>query len=388
MSLRPGEAPLNDGGLLITSNPAERRILAVGRYRELRHEGDFQEIDLGPVTVAPGLINAHTHLEISHLQGRTSGGRGFVAWLKSLVPHLNEPPTTTALRQALDELRDCGTVFTADMADRHAARLTAFLDEQAFPHWLMVQHFGFTTASAQIPLPPTAAEISHPELAQRADFCRAGHAFYSTRASTLQAAFKWCQKEYKPFALHLAESPAELEMLDRGRGEMADFFRETGILPPDFKPPGLSPISYAERLGLLSRHTLAIHCVHPVSDDIETLARRRVNVCLCPRSNAFIGVGRAPWEQFAAAGINLCLGSDSLTSNHDLNLWHELEFLCAFSPGTLDLESGLALLTRNAARALNLNRDYGSLEAGKIARWSIVPGNILNLFRRPVNIFP
>ena len=369
----PRQKPIGNGALLIQPTDNGDRITAIGSYRSLEKESYHTVIDLGPVTIAPGLINAHTHLEISHLAGMTVGGQGFVTWLKSLVPHLNQPPNDEVLNHALNEMRSNGTVFAADMADRHADLLSSFLRKNNFAHWLMVQHFGFAAPSIANNLPPTVAESLNPGLANVENFCRAGHAFYSTDATTLQAAKTWNRKRQRPFALHLAESSDESELLNTGRGELADFFRDADILPPNFRAPGSSPVTYADRLQLLDETTLAIHCVKLDQSEIETLARRRVNVCLCPRSNAFIDVGRAPWEKLDQAGINLCLGTDSLASNHDLNLWHELEFLLAENNSTIDFATGLAMLTKNPARALAINTDYGTLEPGKRAVWSIVP---------------
>jgi cytosine/adenosine deaminase-related metal-dependent hydrolase len=196
----------------------------------------------------------------------------------------------------------------------------------------------------------------------------------------LQAAKCWDHERQRPFALHLAEHPGETELLKSGSGRLADFFRASGILPDDFQPPGLSPVTYAERLGLLDAETLAVHCVHLDERDIGILARRRVNVCLCPRSNAFIDVGRAPAGKLLRAGINLCLGTDSLTSNSDLNLWKELEFFLARNPCS-PMET-LRMITVNPARALKIDHDYGTLESGKKACWSIVPKSLDPLFRQ------
>ena len=369
----PGQKLIADGALLIQPTGNGDRIMAVGTYSSLKKESYERIVDLGPVTIAPGLINAHTHLEISHLSGKTIGGQGFVSWLESLVPHLNLPPDDKSLRNALEEMRSSGTVFTADMADRHAGQLAEFLEKNNFAHWLMVQHFGFAVPIGKKKPPLTTAESHNPKLADTENFCRAGHAFYSTDAAILQAAKKWNRQHKRPFALHLAESSGESELLNNGRGELAEFFRSAGILPPDFQAPGCSPVAYAEKLHLLDEMTLAIHCVQINQSDINTLAHRRVNVCLCPRSNAFIDVGRAPWEKLHQAGVNLCLGTDSLTSNYDLNLWHELEFLLNENNSTIDFSNALAMLTINPARALAINTDYGTIEPGKKATWSIVP---------------
>ena len=369
----PGQKPINNGALLIQPTDNGDIITAIASYRSLKKESYHKVVDLGSVTIAPGLINAHTHLEISHLSGMTIGGQGFVTWLKSLIPHLNLPPDDKELSGALREMCSSGCVFAADMAGRHADHLATFLKKNNFAHWLMAQHFGFAAPSNATTLPPTMAESLNPELANAENFCRAGHAFYSTDAATLQAAKIWNRKRQRPFALHLAESSGESELLSNGRGELADFFRAAEILPPDFKAPGSSPVAYAESLRLLDEMTLAIHCVELNQSDIETLARHRVNVCLCPRSNAFIGVGQAPWEKLNQAGINLCLGTDSLTSNHDLNLWHELEFLLATNNSSINFETGLKMLTINPAQALAIDTYYGTLASGKKAAWSIVP---------------
>lgn len=369
----PKQKPIDNGALLIQPTANGDRIRAVGSYRSLQKESYQKVIDLGAVTIAPGLINAHTHLEISHLAGKTISGQGFVTWLKSLVPHLEEPPDDKALAGALKEMRSSGTIFAADMAARHAGQLAHFLQKNSFVHWLMAQHFGFATPDSETPLPPTLSEINAPEIVNSDNFCRAGHAFYSTDAATLQAAKKWSRQKLRPFALHLAESCGESELLLNGCGELADFFRTAGILPLDFKAPGCSSVAYAEKLDLLDEMTLAIHCVKLNQSDIDTLARHKVNVCLCPRSNSFINIGRAPWGKLDKAGINLCLGTDSLTSNYDLNLWHELEFLLTEGKAAINFPTGLKMLTGNPARALAIDTDYGTLEPGKIAAWSVVP---------------
>ncbi|MCD6293304.1 MAG: amidohydrolase family protein [Deltaproteobacteria bacterium] len=373
LTMVPEQKPIIDGALLIHTTAAGKRIKAVGSFRSLQRESYEKIVDLGTQTIAPGLINAHTHLEISHLIGKTTGGRGFVTWLKSLVPHLEKTPDKKALGDALEEMRSSGTVFAADMASRHAGQLTQFLQKKSFPHWLMAQHFGFDAPDSKTPLPPTQSEINTPEIANSDNFCRAGHAFYSTAAATMQAAKKWDKQRVRPFALHLAESSSESELLLYGKGELADTFKEAGIMPPSFKAPGCSPVVYAQKLGLLDEMTLAIHCVQLDRNDLQIMARHRVNICLCPRSNQFINVGRAPWEEFHQAGINLCLGTDSLTSNYDLNLWHELEFLLTEAKTAVDFLTALKMVTTNPAQALAIDSDYGTLEPGKRAVWSVVP---------------
>ena len=135
----------------------------------------------------------------------------------------------------------------------------------------------------------------------------------------------------------------------------------------------MSAVAYADSLGLLDGRTLAVHCVQAGPRDIEMLAASGASVCLCPRSNRWIGVGDAPAAALHAAGVPLCIGTDSLASNADLDLWEELRALRALLPVTTSLMDLLAMVTRNPAKVLGIDGEYGSLEAGRRAAWAILP---------------
>jgi cytosine/adenosine deaminase-related metal-dependent hydrolase len=197
------------------------------------------------------------------------------------------------------------------------------------------------------------------------------HSLYSTRSATVQAIHGWCRDNKRIFSLHLAECPEETLFLREGRGELYDFFADR-LLPPDWQAPGLAPTPLAERLGVLGPNTLAVHCTQCREKDIDILQRNRVSCCLCPRSNAFIGTGRAPAMEIAKAGILLCLGTDGLSSTQDLDMGKEMRAAredWGFSPQAL-----LRMATLNGAHALGLSRNLGSLEPGKRAAVSLLPG--------------
>ena len=199
------------------------------------------------------------------------------------------------------------------------------------------------------------------------------HALYSTASDYAWLIKSWCRERGRPFSLHLAESPGENELFMTGRGEFAEFVRSRRILPKGFVPPGLSAVAYASELGLLDGRTLAVHCVHVDEADIGILVRSGAGVCLCPRSNRRIGVGEAPVATLHAAGATLCLGTDSLASNDDLDLWAELRAVRALLPTDIPLRDLLAMVTTHPAKVLGLGDEYGSLEAGKRAVWAVLP---------------
>lgn len=352
---------------------AQGRVEAAGSWRELRGRIRSEVTDLRGVALAPGLVNAHCHLELSHLGRGLTLGEGFLPWVRSLVPHLREPLRPEVLRMALDQLLDCGTAFVADITGRNCGAVAAALDSSGLGYWQFMEAFGFANqayagpaASCDRPLPDSV--LGHA--------AGAGHAPYSTHPDLLRQAKQWSKAHGRPFSIHLAEPEGEAELLKSGSGALAEFYRGAGILPHDFQPPGLSSVAYADSLGLLDASTVAVHCVHADGEDIRLLRKREATVCLCPRSNARMAVGRAPWEALRAAGVNTCLGTDGLTSNADLDLWNELRFYREELSDSLALAQGLALVTINPARALGVAEEYGSIAPGRCAAFSIIPEGV------------
>lgn len=356
LTLTPGRPMLADAAVVHDGS----RILAVGAHRDLApsHRGPVQ--DLGEATLVPGLINAHGHLELAHLRGRIRGGQGFLAWVREL---LGEPMglTPSAVREGLREMRKAGIAACADVSTRNAEAMAGLLRESGLFYVLFAEAIGRGGGNL-------AACGREPSGVRSL----AGHALYSTEPEILCRAKAATREAGLPFSLHLAEHDDEIEILASGSGPFMDLLVSRGLMA-GFDPPGNTPVERAAELGLLDGKTLAVHCVKVTDRDIGLLAASKASVCLCPRSNERIGVGRAPWERLARAGINLCLGTDSLASCPDLDLWGEaLAFAQGFA-GRLDRESVAALLTRNPARALGIHADFGELAPGRRAVFAQAP---------------
>lgn len=378
VTLDPNIGVIEDAVLTLGGNPL--RILAVGSGRSARKGEPGPVTDLGEVTITPGLVNAHTHVANAGFRGRLRGGDGFAAWCRSLFPFVGIEPDRTVLSAALEEMRGSGTGLAADMSDRHCLHVAA-CEDKAGPELLYaVQYFGFDDPRGKIPELPHLLALRGVVPERRITL--AGHALYSTHPETLRLAHQWCKEHRRPFFLHLAESTEETRQLCHGDGELADLFRSAGILPASYHPPGCSPTAYAGRLGLLGPNTVAVHCVQLDDDDLRLLAGTGTTVCLCPRSNQFIGVGRARFEDLLNTGVRLCLGTDGLGSVPDLNMWNELIFLMESAKTEYPLESWLALSSRNGAEALGFASDYGRLATGYRASWSVAPDRVLELARR------
>lgn len=339
-----GQVWLDDAGIVVASG----RIRAVGPWRALRQEtkGPCLEMD---GLVVPGLVNAHTHLELSGLAGQVPLEGGFALWAEAVArPDFWDEG---AVRAAMAAMGLAEYRLVLDVATR-AVRPMAGLWEAAgaWEYGLLAESLSSRTPRAWVP----ELEVRRGWLAP------AGHSLYATAPAVLQGAKAWCRAQGRLFAIHAAERPEELALARQRWGEAA----VGGVA---------SVVAALDRLGLLDAGTLVVHGVHLTSADVALLARRRAVVCLCPRSNAALGVGQAPWTLLDRAGVGLALGTDSLASAPDLDLWQELAFLHEHLAPELSLERAVELVT---GHALGLGR----IEPGAPAALAVVPGWLAERF--------
>ncbi|WP_250645549.1 amidohydrolase family protein [Salidesulfovibrio onnuriiensis] len=363
----PPEQPVIDDAAIITDKGV---ICEVGRFADLRTAFSGTVTDLGDVTLAPGLINAHSHLELCHLRGRTIPDKGFMVWVEDLLRQPIFDLPEEELAKASRELKRTGTVMVADIATRFPKRMAGFLEESGFFFVVFTEAIGEAVPEhGFIP----EGDYDHGVGAV------AGHSLYTTHVDVLRAAKAESSSRGLPFSIHLAEHDDEVAIMAGEPSPFLELLQGRGRLL-DFEPPRKAPVRQAADLGILDASTLCVHCVKVSQGDIETIRQSGASVCLCPRSNEFIGVGRAPWEKICEAGINTCLGTDSLASNHDLDLWNEAAYFKERYQGGLSLAETLAMLTSNPARILGVGDTLGSLAPGKAAVWSVIPDSFQELF--------
>lgn len=351
-------------------------IAAVESWPSFRLPAGARVVDLGEHCLVPGLINAHTHLQLSSLAGKTLWNAGFVPWLRSLIALLGEPLNPADLQRAVEEMRASGIIAVGDYTSHGLAAVRSALQAHGMDAVHFCEHFGFgqpPTAQALPPtsaLPPPVEALMQAEPALRAaPLAPAGHALYSTHPDLLRRAYAACQALAVPFSLHLAESPEEDAALTTGTGPLVELYAAR-VLPKDWKAPGLRPVPAAAAWGLLGPGTLAVHGVQCDGADCACLAATGTALCLCPRSNAVLGVGMAPVRKFIDAGITLCIGTDGLSSTPSLNLWEEARML--LHKQDIAFPALLRMLTINGAACLGKKR-WGALAQGKGCAFSVLP---------------
>ncbi|MDR3639933.1 MAG: amidohydrolase family protein [Humidesulfovibrio sp.] len=374
-------APMTAGHLLLTDAVVVvdgQEIVDVGGVADMKRVYSGPVRDLGDVVLAPATFNSHVHLEMSHLLGVTTQGQGFVPWVKSLVAQPLYALDRARVRAELLRMEQRGVAFVADISTHNASAVGEILSGSGLGFTAFREVIGREVPADPAELLPQVRAV---EDCGRGVMSVAGHALYSTSAERLRAAKAVARERGLPYSLHLAEHTDEDGILLTGKSEFLDLLISRGVIT-GYDAPGKRPAPLAAELGLLDEDTLCVHGVTLTDADVALVAKSGASVCLCPRSNEYIGVGQAPLRTYLAAGVNVCLGTDGLCSNTDLDPYGEVAWLLAHYP-ELSLSEVLALATVNPARffarSVAQAARLGSLAPGKLARFSVVPQAVLDI---------
>jgi cytosine/adenosine deaminase-related metal-dependent hydrolase len=365
--------PIDDGAVLVDG----AAIAAVGRWPDLRRE-DAAVTDLGEVVLLPGLINAHCHLDYTGMAGRLPAPRRFTDWIAGIVALKAAWGFSEFARSWVDGAAMLLRSGVTTVADIEA--VPELLPEvwQATP--LRVHSFlELINLKSRTPGPLTVAEAARRMASLPTGRCRVGlspHALYTVTADLLRAAAETARARGWLMTTHIAESAAEFEMFLRGRGEMFEWLRAQR----DMADCGTgSPVAQLARAGVLGPNFLAVHVNHLAPGDADLLGRAGASVVHCPRSHAYFRHAAFPRRELQAAGVNVCLGTDSLASMKregraapQLDLWAEMRAWLA-ADANLCPPVVLRLATVNGARALGRAGELGELSPGAAADVIAVP---------------
>jgi aminodeoxyfutalosine deaminase len=352
-----------DGAVIVD---AAGTVVDVGPAVEIlpRHHGTAIQRVRG--VVLPGLVNAHTHLELSALRGHTPGGAGFVPWVEHLIGvrlELRPEEDTAAIEKAVEELDAVGTVAVGEVTNSLAA--VRILARRGFVGCVFHEVFGVEKGSTDLRVSGLPAFVEEQVGAwPSADlaYSPTPHTLYTTHPDVVRRLLREAREKGQRSSLHLAEHAAERRFLERGDGPVADWYESRLKLRRDLLEwPGRSPIAFADELGALGPHVLAVHLTDARPDEIDVVARRGNPVVLCPRSNLYIETRLPPLLALRAAGLFPALGTDSLASNASLDVLAEARALADRFP-TVPAADLLRMATWEGARAL------GRTDVGRIAR--------------------
>jgi cytosine/adenosine deaminase-related metal-dependent hydrolase len=365
-ALVAGDAdPIVDGAVVVD---AAGVIADVGPAAEVlpRHHGLVVERIRG--VVLPGLVNAHTHLELSALRGQIPGGAGFVPWLDHLVTtRAEEQPQddADAIDRAIDELDAFGIAAVGEVTN--SLKAVRALAKRSFAGWVFHEVFGLDRTALEqrvAELPNVVRDVlgdwpSKTELR----YAPSPHTLYTTHASVVKRLLAEARDRGHRITVHLAEHPAERRFLQTGDGPIGDWYVKRLRLSRDsFEWPRAAPVEVADGLGMLAPDVLCVHLTDARPEELDLLARRGASVVFCPRSNLHIESRLPPLLAARAAGLCPALGTDSLASNSSLDVLSEARALSLRFPGVSAKEL-LRMATWEGARALG-RPDLGRLSIG------------------------
>jgi len=363
------DPPILDGGLFIRDGA----ICAVGKASELIREFPTEpHDDLGSAVILPGLVNAHTHLELTGLHGRLPLGKSFTEWVTALLDlrsELDDEFFTASAHMGATTLLRSGVTCVADITT--SGRSVAPLMASGLRGIIFQEILGPHPEQAMERLDAAEQAIQSLQLQTDGSLLSVGlspHASYSLSEPLLLRCAELLRRRNLPATIHLAESPEEVAYIGLGLGPIAsELLPAVGRHSPSHRVCGESPVAFLDRAGLLSEQLLAVHGVHVGGADRALLKQRGVALAMCPRSNDYLNVGTAPLTRYLASGLRVGLGTDSLASNETLSLWDEMQFAHRLYGGVVKAQQLVTMATLGGATALGMAGAIGSLTPGKRA---------------------
>ena len=364
--------PIDDGAVLVRDSHIE----AVGRFAELRGASDGEVVDLGDSILLPGLINAHCHLDYTGLAGKLSPAKHFSDWIKAIVALkagwsyadfavswlqgakmlLRSGVTTVVDIEAVPEL-------LPEVTDSTPLRVVSCLELLSVRSRQTARQMVDAAVSKLAPLAGETPGLSP-------------HAPYTTSPELLRAAAAAARERGWLLTAHVAESADEFQMYQDARGAMFNWLRSQR----DMSDCGCgSPVAHLARHGALSPHVLVVHANYLAPGDAALLAVAGASVAHCPRSHAFFGHRKFPLQELTKAGVNVCLGTDSMATMprargepFALDLFSEMRALARNFP-SLKPRRIVEMATTQAAKAIGRPTELGRLAPGSCADLVVLP---------------
>jgi len=365
--------PIEDGEVVV------RNGVIVDVRRRSGTRGGADVLDFGEAVILPGLVNTHTHLELTVLRGAIED-LPFFEWLRKLVDlkkMLSEQEWRNSALWGALEAAASGITTLADTTDTGAslyAMVQAGLRGRVYQEVFAVE-------------PDTDAPQTLRTLEDRLQWLRrasqgttvevgvAPHTLYTVRPAVLQALRHYTREKGYPVCIHAGESADEIALLEKGEGKFAQMYAQRGI---PWQEEGKHPLDILYEQSWLDEHTLLVHGVHTVSHHAERLASTHTAVAHCPQSNAKLCNGIAPLSEWLAQGVTVGLGTDSVVSNNTMDLFAEMRLAVTLQRAVHGVDSCLTarkaveLATTRGAQALGMAERIGTLEAGKQADLCVV----------------
>ena len=358
------EPPIRDGWVAVD------RGRVVARGRRTPASDVTREVNLGRVAIMPGLVNAHTHLELSYLRDQVPPASSFIAWIRGVMaarrrrPDPHAPEIMDAIERAIGEASAAGTAIVGDISNTMVTMAPLMRSELAAVVFYELIKFNASDPNQMVERARQEIDALHPTDRVRASL--AAHAPYSVAPLLFRAIQRAIERDpFAPCSVHLAESAEEVQFIQDGHRPVARAARGDGRLEQRVDGAGREPgaVPRRDRISDVARAGRA----RRADDGRRSRAARgaRRDARHLPAQQRPHGGRRAAARGVLHSGVRVAVGTDSLASAPDLNVFAELAAMRALAP-SVPASSLLASATREGARALGFDAEYGTIEPGKL----------------------
>ncbi|HXG85000.1 MAG TPA: amidohydrolase family protein [Pyrinomonadaceae bacterium] len=382
--------PIENGAVAVEEN----KIVAVDTRENLAEKFPGVKFeDFGESVIMPGLVNAHSHLEITLMRGfLDDADADFYSWLmkltKTRAEHLTENDVKTGAILGALEGASAGVTCFGDIGrfgragfnalDANGLRGVLFQETEFSPNDETAKEDFAKLEEKFLILKETETALVKIGLSP--------HAPYTVSRKLFETIAEYSISKNVKITIHAAESEMEADFMRRGAGFFAGVYKKLGV---EWSAPGVSSVEYLDKIGILKAKPLLAHCVKVSDADIDLIAASDSRIAHCPKSNAKFGHGIAPLEKFLEKGAHVGFGSDSVASNNACDILEEARFATLFARNLsdkkrfLNAEEIIETATFSGAKSLGLENEIGTLDAGKQADLIVV--SLANAAQMPVH---
>ncbi len=313
--------------------------------------------------VSPGFVNAHCHLELSHLKNKIPQRTGLPNFARHVITQRNnfkQEEIFDAAKIADADMWSSGIVAVGDISNSNTS--FKIKSESAIHYHTFVELVGFNPVQAETTL-NTGYTLLEELKTLKLTGSLAPHAPYSASTELIKRISTFNYRANLPFSIHNQESEDETLFFHAEENGFYNLYRFLNLDISWFKAPKVSSLkNYAKFLN--TNPSILVHNTYTELEDVKFVRGKNIYWCFCPGANLYIE-GRLPnYTLFENIKKNHCIGTDSLASNTQLNLIDELNIILKNSR-TFSLSELLRAITYNGSKALNLDHNYGKLIVGK-----------------------
>ncbi len=369
----PGDRPPLKNGILICEE--DGTIVDI-----VEKKNDFREeagVEFYSGILCPGFVNAHCHLELSHLKGKIQEQTGIGDFIGG-INRLREEDEHTRIKAMDIADRKMWAAGIAAVGDVSNSGLSLSVKQKSKIHYhTFVEAFGFHPSRAEKSF-SHALEVCREFVSNQQQASVVPHSPYSVSEELFERIKAESIQQKGLFSIHNQESTGESEFYFNGTGSIARHLHDNlGIDISHWKPTGKSSLQSILKYIPEKNHLLLIHNTFTAKEDLDAVKKKRslknTSFVLCPNSNLYIENQLPPVELFVEEGLNICLGTDSLASNHALSLLTEMLTLQLYFP-SLPIEELIRWATLKGAEALQMDNVLGTFDKGKQPGINLITG--------------